>query len=548
MNVILVLLDSLNKSYIEPYGNERVETKSMQRLAERGVVFENHFVGSAPCMPARRELFSGKKNEFLWKFWGAVEPFDRLLPIEAKRLGATAALVTDHYHYWEPMTGVYGYHENYSFTEFIRGHEMDNASTEPLEAPEDYPQWVKSSLKWRQPEELTVQYYRNVKHVKGEEDFHGPKVMRAACDWLDKNHEHENFFLHVESFDPHEPFYVPEPYRSMYGPYNEDFTCWPPYQDRGMFNKFMAEATEEELDFVRNQYCGKVTMVDRWLGRLWEKMDEYNLWDNTMVILTTDHGHALAEPEKKIRQYAKKHPMFEDVANIPLIIYHPRIEGGKRIDTTFSTIVDVRATILDALGAERDDEVMEDGKSLIPVLEGEQQSIRDYMLYGIFQAGAHITTRDATYIRDYDRSKPIYVYSSSFPLMISPSGVSSMAEYIGIKLDHEAVAKLLEDTYKRMESGFFIPGVKIPQWKIPMPAALFRRVKDERGGSAPVKKRAMRNYLFDRNKDPNFQNNLAGTPEGRELESKMIARLIEALKEEGCPPEQFARLNLEDEV
>jgi len=65
MNVILVLLDSLNKSYIEPYGNTQVETKNLQKLAEKGVVFENHFIGSAPCMPARRELFSGRKNEFL---------------------------------------------------------------------------------------------------------------------------------------------------------------------------------------------------------------------------------------------------------------------------------------------------------------------------------------------------------------------------------------------------------------------------------------------------------------------------------------------------
>jgi len=68
-------------------------------LARRGVVFDNHFLGSAPCMPARRELFSGRKNEFLWKFWGAVEPFDRLLPVEAKVQGAATALITDHYHY-----------------------------------------------------------------------------------------------------------------------------------------------------------------------------------------------------------------------------------------------------------------------------------------------------------------------------------------------------------------------------------------------------------------------------------------------------------------
>ena len=64
MNVIFILLDSLNKNYIEPYGNKVVKTPNLQKLADKGVVFENHFLGSAPCMPARRELFSGRKNEF----------------------------------------------------------------------------------------------------------------------------------------------------------------------------------------------------------------------------------------------------------------------------------------------------------------------------------------------------------------------------------------------------------------------------------------------------------------------------------------------------
>ena len=139
MNVIFILLDSLNKNYISPYGNKRVETKNLQKLAEKGVVFENHFLGSAPCMPARREFFSGRKNEFLGKFWGCMEPYDRHIAIEAKNLGAVTALITDHYHYWEMGTGIHGYHENFMETRLIRRHEYDAASTEPLENPEEYP-------------------------------------------------------------------------------------------------------------------------------------------------------------------------------------------------------------------------------------------------------------------------------------------------------------------------------------------------------------------------------------------------------------------------
>ncbi|MHA1293187.1 MAG: sulfatase [Promethearchaeota archaeon] len=508
MNVILILLDSLNKSYIQPYGNERVETKNMLKLAEKGVVFENHFLCSAPCMPARRELFSGRKNEFLWRFWGSMEPFDRSLPIEAKKLGAITALITDHYHYWEQAGLVHGYHENYSYTYLLRGHELDTANSEPLENEEDFPEWVKSDLKWRPPSQVNSQYYKNVKHFKSEEDFHGPKVMQAACDWLDKNHSHEKFFLHIESFDPHEPFYIPEPYRSMYGPYNEKFTCWPPYQE------------------------------DRWIGKIFEKMDQYNLWKNTMVILTTDHGHALAEPEKKIKQYAKGFPIFEDVANIPLIIYHPEIEGKKRIKTSFSTIVDIRATILDVLGAKESKSLMCDGKSLIPILKGKKEKIRDHIIYGQFGTGVHLTTWNTTYIRGFDGSKPLFWYSSIFPMIMSPGVISGYGEIYGIKIKYEIAEKMVEQMAKKVESGFFIPGIKIPHWKIPIPSIFFS------GGFSGMSQK--QNYLFDRKEDPGFQNNLAGTKEGEALEKMMIAKLIEVMKEEGCPPEQFARLMLDE--
>ncbi|MFX0137021.1 MAG: sulfatase, partial [Candidatus Hodarchaeota archaeon] len=496
----------------------------------------HHFIGSAPCMPARRELFSGRKNEFLWKFWGAVEPFDRLLPNEANSLGAVTALVTDHYHYWEPGTGVHGYHENYSFTNLIRGHEYDVASSEPLEDPEEFPNWVKAYLKWRPPVNLNAHYYRNVKHFKGEKDFHAPKVMQAACDWLDRNHSHDKFFLHIESFDPHEPWYVPEPYRSMYGPYNENFTCWPPYQNGRLLKKFFEDASEEELLFVRNQYSGKVTMVDKWLGKIWDKMDQYNLWENTCVIVTTDHGHALAEPNKKIKQYGKGHPIFEDVANIPLIIYHPEVEGNKKIDTTFSTIVDIRATILEVLGGKLDEEVLVDGKSLIPVLRNEVKTVRDYVICGIYGAGVNLTTWDYTYIRGFNINKPLFYYSSSYPLMLSPGTLTRFSEIFGQKLSYDKTEELIQSFAKQIESGHFIPGVKIPQWKIPAPVFLAMG-----GGRSKVNKQ---NYLFDRKKDPNFQNNLAGTPETEELEKKILAKLIEILKKEGCPPEQYKRLML----
>ena len=105
------------------------------------------------------------------------------------------------------------------------------------------------------------------------------------------------FFLQVESFDVHEPFDSPEPYASMYGSGadRDRFTLWPPIQDAARQAEFLAQASQEEIAFVRSQYGAKLTMTDHWLGKLFDTLDDKGLWDDTIVIVTTDHGHDLGD-------------------------------------------------------------------------------------------------------------------------------------------------------------------------------------------------------------------------------------------------------------
>ena len=120
---------------------------------------------------------------------------------------------------------------------------------------------------------------------------------------------------------------------------------------------------------------------------------------------------------------------------------------------------------------------------------------------------------------------------------MSPAIISGFTERYGINLEYDMLEEMLGDVMDKVESGRFIPGVNIPQWKIPLPPFYF--------AGKGSKKELMRNYLFDRKKDPKFQNNLAGTPEAEELERKMMKKIKEILEEEGCPPEQFERLMLD---
>jgi len=210
MNIILVLIDSLNRHQMNAYKDSWIKTPNIDAFAAKSFRFDNHFVGSLPCMPARREIFSGQK-EMMWRPWGPLEPSDIPLPHLLADAGLTTALVTDHYHYWEEPAN--GYLQTYQSVHLVRGHEIDFWNP-PLPADEPLPAFAQAIDNWRPG--YGRRYYANVKDFKREEDFFPAKVFSGAAEWLRRNDRNRPFFLHVESFDVHEPFHVPEPYFSMY--------------------------------------------------------------------------------------------------------------------------------------------------------------------------------------------------------------------------------------------------------------------------------------------------------------------------------------------
>ncbi len=110
MKAVFVLFDSLNRHMLGPYGGTRVPTPNFDRLAARCVTFDRHYVGSLPCMPARRDILSGRLS-FLHRSWGPMEPFDNAFPDLLHQAGVYSHLITDHFHYWED--GGATYHNRY---------------------------------------------------------------------------------------------------------------------------------------------------------------------------------------------------------------------------------------------------------------------------------------------------------------------------------------------------------------------------------------------------------------------------------------------------
>ena len=94
------MLDSLNRHMLGSYGGTEFETPNLDRFARRAVQFDNHFVGSLPCMPARHDVLCGALD-FPWKPWGSIELWEEPITQPLRRAGVTTMLVTDHPHLFE---------------------------------------------------------------------------------------------------------------------------------------------------------------------------------------------------------------------------------------------------------------------------------------------------------------------------------------------------------------------------------------------------------------------------------------------------------------
>ena len=178
-----------------------------------------------------------------------------------------------------------------------------------------------------------------------EEDYFNARVFIESARWLEQNRDADKFFLVVECFDPHEPWFVPEHYRRMYGGtdgqqqvvsrYGEPFATGDP------------RMTERLLSLTHVNYSGLVTMCDRWFGHFYETVKNMGLLKNTLLIVTSDHGHSIGD-----KGYVGKrgYPSDPSVFDVPLLVRDPGGKGAGRRSEIFVQHQDIAAEILRCAG------------------------------------------------------------------------------------------------------------------------------------------------------------------------------------------------------
>jgi arylsulfatase A-like enzyme len=381
MKAIFVLFDSLMRTALGCYGAKHIATPNFDRFARQAVTFDTHFVGSLPCMPARRDIHSGRLN-FMHRSWGPLEPFDNSFPEAMREAGIHTHLVTDHLHYFED--GGATYHGRFRTWDFIRGQEYDpwKAMVQPpLERfREKYsPKHYELSLQnWKR-----LQHVINCEFMADERDFPLPRCFDSAFEFLKFNDRADNWFMMLECFDPHEPFHAPHRFKEPFKTgWNGGILDWPYYE---MVNNSTAEIAE-----IRANYAALVSACDHYFGLLLDHFDQHNLWQDTALILSTDHGFLLGEHDwwgKNLQPY------YTEISHIPLIVHHPRFRAcaGTRRKALTQTM-DLMPTLLDIFALPVPPEVQ--GRSLLPLLR-EDRPLRDICIFGMF--GGPIGATDGRY-------------------------------------------------------------------------------------------------------------------------------------------------------
>jgi arylsulfatase A-like enzyme len=379
MNLIWIISDTLRRDALGAYGNKTVRTPSIDSFAAGSMRFNRHYAAGFPTMPTRADFATGRWTMSFMAWEPLPANQTTLAQLLSQKGFKTAAVVDTPFYIGEGMNYERGFGTFFN----ISGQRVSQGYGRELRAG------------WQH-----------------ELDRFAPRTFLTAMQWLERHYK-EDFFLCIDTWDPHEAFEAPNYYTELYLPGFDGESIFPPYARWQDVEGFTEETVKKSLA----EYWGEVTMVDTWVGFLLRHLENMSLMEKTAIIFTSDHGFyfgehgglfgksvtVLEKDEKLVPipwdrggwipapyQIVKKgpskrkesrggwedSPLYEEVAAIPLIVYVPGVTPGTCDGLT--SAVDLMPTVLDIMGQEVPSFV--EGRSLLPMVKDPSLGGRKYVL------------------------------------------------------------------------------------------------------------------------------------------------------------------------
>lgn len=431
LNLILISVDSLRADHLGCYGYFRDTTPYIDRLAERGVLFQNAISSTSWTIPAHMALFTSQFDAV----HGVVS--DRFC-LDGKRITLAKILKEEGYstagfHSSPYLESRYGFSSGFDlyvrcdYHEALRKYEKEAGFAETASLME---------LIEKNPREIPQEI---VQHLESpHRTVTGPTATALGLKWI-REHKEGPFFLFLHYWDVHYDYIPPPPFDTRFG--EKSSLDVGNLKKNPRINKNMPE---EDLAYLISQYDGEIAFTDKNIQNLLKGLEDMGLRDRTCICLTADHGEEFFEHGHK----GHGATLFDEVLRVPLVFSLPgHILQGIRPKEQVG-LVDVAPTLLELLSVESHPEMM--GRSLLPLLKGEGRWEEKPLLSELYQSDGSLNFSSLrTPLWKLIRFKKEYRF---FDLMKDPKETIPLVRIPGGKVYINLLEEILAKYRKRAES------------------------------------------------------------------------------------------------
>lgn len=355
-NVLWIVMDTTRADHLNPYGYDRVTSPSLAKLVSDGVVFENAISQAPWTMPSHFQMVtsrydSGKETVLPEEYVTAAEilrdaGYDTGAVLGNFSLGRRSGFAQGFDTVMDGPVMVF-------FHKFIDKLPVVTAL-------------IKTGLL---PADTAVRWLHRHTFLEGV-GARGSDLTNRAIRWMSARGDHP-FFLFINYMDPHDAFDPPEPYRSRFAEGVEPikgFVRWDPVRNRAIdSNTFVRDRlpkfTKEDWQDLIDLYDGEIAFLDAQIGRMFDFLREKGLLDDTIVVVTADHGELFGEHD--LAYHFKS--LSEEETHVPLLMRFPKgLPGGRRVKTPVE-VNDVLPTVLSLTKLESPAPM--NGESLVALVE-----------------------------------------------------------------------------------------------------------------------------------------------------------------------------------
>lgn len=342
-NVLLISVDAMRPDHMSAYGYHRATTPNLERLAREGTLFRNAYANSSWTKASVGTMFTSLyPSSHGGNSMGVGLSSDLVtLPELMKERGYATGIFTANTH----ITPLFGYEEGVDrfyhrepsiFGTLMLGHIMS-----PMRK---FSPAITFLYRFLERLEFPGVQGRSRKATAA------PGLNKAFLSWVDQLKGRRPFFAYFHYMEPHEPYRPPRPFNKMFDPgyKGRRMTHHPIHELMYPFSEDRP-LPEAELRQLIARYDGGIAFADQELGKLFEELKKRGLYDNTLILVSADHGEVFYEH----KGWGHGKSLFEELIRVPLIVRSPGGQGGQVVDEIVQHI-DYLPTILSSAGVQTD--------------------------------------------------------------------------------------------------------------------------------------------------------------------------------------------------